>query len=246
MMEANGSETGKKPASLSGKSSRSKVVALGLVFLFAASLFAAISLSQSGFFQAQTVQTAAPSPDSNDLVYTTREWNVTPIGTTDAVSIGNGVIFNDNSVFWRAVDSTDFAITAFSLSSYTFRDVWNSNNSFPDGAGVDMKIINNCVYAEYTYSTSPSGSRIAIVWSSDLNTWTKYCDFRSILWGPESFCQYTGPGPFNGMIEYGGYVAGTCAAICAWNNTSNSEILLFKGTVYGSDDVCFLTMLNYN
>jgi hypothetical protein len=46
------------------------------------------------------------------------------------------------------------------------------------------------------------------------------------------------------MIEYGGYVIGTCAAICAWNSTSNSEIVLFRGTVYGSDDICFLTMLN--
>jgi hypothetical protein len=229
----------KKPTSHYEKTLKPRAIALGLLLVLPASLFASMYVSQSGVFQTSVLSTGSYEP-----VYTATGWNVTLIGTAGAVSIGNGVMFNDDFVFWRALNSTDFAITAFSVSSYTFRDVWNSNNSLPDGNGVDMKIINNCVYAEYTYSIGSGGSRIAIVWTSDLNTWAQYCDFKSILRYPESFCKYTGPGPFNGMIEYGGYVTGTCAAICTWNNTGNSEIVLFQGTVYGSDDVCFLTMLN--
>lgn len=217
---------------------------MGLALVLAASLFATVFLSQSEIFQTSFVNDPVPSAGSTTPEYTTCGWNVTTVGETAAVTVNNGVIFNGNFVFWRVVNSMDFAITAFDLNTFTFRDVWNSNSSFPDGNGVDMKIIGDSLFAEYTYSISPSGSNIAIVWSDDLNTWTTYCDFKSILWGPESFCQYTGPGRFNGMIEYGGYVTGTCAAICAWNSTSNSEIVLFQGTVYGSDDVCFLTMFN--
>lgn len=232
-----------KPASRYGKTLKSKATVLGLMLILSASLFASMCLSQSGVSQERTVNSADPSAGSDEPVYTAG-WNVTSIGTVEAADVGAGVIFKDNFVFWRIISSTEFAITAFSLSSHAFKDVWDSNNSFPDGGGVDMKTINNSVFAEYDYSISPSGSYIAIIWSSDLNTWTQYYDFKSILWGPESFCQYTGPGPFNGMIEYGGYVPNTCAAICAWNSTSNSEIDLFDGTFYGSDDVCFLTMFN--
>jgi hypothetical protein len=232
-----------KPASGPGKTLKLRATFLTLALLLLASLFAATYVAQSRIFQGTTHNSTPQFAGSDESVLMTG-WNVTEIGTRGAVSIGNGVIFNDNFVFWSTVNSTDFAITAFSLSNYTFKDVWNANNSFSDGNGVDMKIINESVFAEYTYSLSPSGSYIAMIWSSDLNTWTQYCDFKSILWVPESFCQYTGPGPLNGMIEYGGYVPDTCAAICAWNSTSNSEIVLFCGTVYGSDDVCFLTMFN--
>jgi len=84
-----------------------------------------------------------------------------------------------------------------------------------------------------------------IIESNDLNTWTEYC--FSDTTSAESLAQYTGPGPFFGMIVYGGFCSvgyGTYAAIRAWNTTSNSEIDLFDGTVQGSDDVCFLTMFN--
>jgi parallel beta-helix repeat protein len=222
------------------------VVTLMVLSLISMSLFATmmhVSQSKAGSMASTVLDTALPM-GSDEWKFAALHWNVTTIGMTASLSVGNGVIFKDNYVFWRTINSTDFAITAFSLSNYTFKDVWNSNNSFPDGGGEDMKIINDSLFALYEYSIEPFGSCIAMIWSSDLSTWTRYFDFTSTLWGVESFCQYAGPGPYNGVIEYGGYVFGTAAEICAWNSTSNSENVLFTGTMEGSDDVCFLTMFN--
>jgi len=225
-----------------GKNSKSRVVVLVLAFLIAAALFVYVSWSKS--FQ----------KSSNDVIpkvsigpaYTSPEWNVTSIGLTEAADVDRGLIFDGNYLFWRVVTSNDFALTAFSLDNYTFRDVWDSNNSITGGPG-DLKVIDGSVYASYGYGAT-SGNPIyntTIIRSSDLKTWTEYCN--SDTTSAESLAQYTGPGPFFDMIVYGGYCSegyGTYAAIRVWNNTSNSEIDLFDGTVQGSDDVCFLTMLN--
>jgi hypothetical protein len=178
-------------------------------------------------------------------------WNVTSIGLTEdgAVSVdmmeGRGVIFDDCFVFWRFFSSDDFGLTAFSLSNYTFRNVWDSNGSLSGGGPGDIKVIDNAVYASYGSVVAPSYFYTVIMYSDDLSTWTEYCVSTTV--SAESLAQYTGPGPFFDMIMYGGYYSfgfGTYAAIRAWNSTSNSEIDLFDGTIGGSNDCCFLTMLN--
>jgi hypothetical protein len=113
-----------------------------------------------------------------------------------------------------------------------------------DTSPTDLEIIGNTVFAVYSYSDFPVYNA-TILESTDLGTWTAYCVSNTMF--AESIYKYTGPGILNGFIEYGGFRsdgAGTYSVIEAWNSTSNSEVTLFRGTVYGSDDVTYLEMYN--
>jgi hypothetical protein len=104
-------------------------------------------------------------------------------------------------------------------------------------------VIDNSIFASYGYEAADNSVfNTTIIESTELNTWAQYCFSDTV--SPESLAQYTGPGPYNGMIVYGGCSGDTWSSIRAWNSTSNSEIDLFDGTYEGSDDVCFLTMFN--
>jgi len=167
---------------------------------------------------------------------------VTQLGNIGAEGIGNGVLFNGNLLFWRTVNATDFAITEFNLGSGTFTDIWNSNCSITGSPG-DIKVINGTVYASYGFASPEFGLfNTTIIDSSDLKNWATYCFSGTV--SAESLAEYTGPGPYSGMLEYGGYSGNTFASIRAWNSTSNQEIDVFDGTPLGSDDCCFMTMFN--
>jgi hypothetical protein len=182
-------------------------------------------------------------------------WTVATIGTTRTfVSPTNGqeyfkaVIFKDNLVFWRVISSTEFAITTFSLSNFTFRDVFDFISPYEivldQCSPMDLKIIDDAVFAIYGFSDYPVFNT-TILRSTDLETWTEYCVSNTMF--AESIEKYMGPGILNGFIEYGGFRSdggGTYSIIEAWNATSNSEVTLFAGTVYGSDDVTYLQMFN--
>jgi hypothetical protein len=182
-------------------------------------------------------------------------WTVTTLATTGAYvnpthgqQYFKGVIFKDNLVFWRIISSREFAITAFSLSNFTLRDLFDftsPNVVAPYGySPTTMKTVDDAVFAVYGYSGYPVFNT-TILRSTDLETWTEYCVSNTMF--AESMEQYTGPGVLNGFIEYGGFRSdggGTYSIINAWNTTSNSEIHLFSGRVYGSDDVTYLRMFN--
>lgn len=234
---------------------RFSVISLGLVALLLVLLFASISSSLSQALFAWRALDPASNDGSHVTAYSLAGWNVTEIGTTGTFANAGagedyfkGVIFNDNLVFWRVINSTNFAITTLSLSNYTFKDVFNFtspvgavlNQCFP----TDMKIIDNTVFAVYGYVAYPTYNT-TIIESGDLSTWTQYCVSNTVF--AESIEQYTGPGFLNGTLEYGGYRSdgiGTYAVINAWNSSSSSEISLFSGTIAGSDDVCYMKMFN--
>jgi hypothetical protein len=243
MMQANGSRM-KKYRPLSEKISKLTIILL--VLILPASLFATMYLPKLGVSYAEAVHGAALSTGSNEPEYTMQGWNVTTIGATEASDIGNnGVIFNGNFVFWRTVGSTDFALTAFNLSTQIFKDVWNFHGGdsnlgyYGNFHGGDLKVINNTIFASFGRMTPYNTT---IIDSSNLNAWSVYC--TSSTQCAESLCQYTGIGPFSGMIFYGGCNGDTTASICAWNSSSNTEIHVFEGTYFGSDDCFFLTMPN--
>jgi hypothetical protein len=190
-----------------------------------------------------TLTVTSPLNVHNDSIPT---WNVAEIGTIMGQrSFMGAVIFNNNLVFWRDINSTNFAVTALDLTNYTFRDVFNfTHPAFSLWYPTAMKIINNTVFAAYGYVGYPVYNA-TIIESSNLRTWTQYCVSNSLY--IESIEQYTGPGPFHDTIEYGGYRSdgsGTYACIRTWNSTSSSEISLFNGTIWGSDDACYMTMFN--
>jgi hypothetical protein len=234
---------------------RFSVISLGLVVLLLVLLFASISSSLFPALFAWRVLDPASNDSSHVTAYSVAGWNVTEIGTTGTFANAGagheyfkGVIFNNNLVFWRVINSTNFAITALSLSNYTFKDVFNFTS--PVGAvpsqwaPTDMKIIDNTVFAVYGYAAFPTYDT-TIIESGDLSTWIQYCVSNTVF--AESIEQYTGPGFLNGILEYGGYRSdggGTYAVINAWNSTSGSEISLFSGTIAGSDDVCYMKMFN--
>jgi hypothetical protein len=182
-------------------------------------------------------------------------WNVTTVGTigtfvdrTHGQTYLKGVLFNNNLVFWRVINSSNFAITSFSLTDLTFKDAFNFTAPWGTVLGkcspTDMKIIDDAVFAVYGYVDYPVFNT-TILKSTDLETWTTYCVSHTVF--AESIEQYTGPGILNGFVVYGGYRSdgpGTYSIIEAWNSTSNSEVTLFRGTVYGSDDVTYLKMYN--
>jgi hypothetical protein len=238
-MQANGSKM-KRHRALPRKTLMFMATFLGLALITL--LFAEAYLPKLRGSEAAAIDKTALSVNPNKSAYMMTGWNVSTIGTTEAVGINNGVMFEGSFVFWRVVSSTDFAITAFNVSSHTFKDVWNSNNGVIGGPG-DIKVIDNALFASYGYAAPDDFTfNTTIIRSSDLNIWTQYCFSNTVC--AESLAQYTGPGPYNDMIEYGGYSGGTWASIRAWNSTSNSEIDVFDGTLTGSDDVCFLTMFN--
>jgi len=231
------------------------VVSLGLVILLLISLFALTGSSESPALFAWRVLDLGSNSNSYVTAYSVAGWNVTEIGITGTyVDAGHGqeffkgVVFNNNLVFWRVINSTNFAITALSLSNYAFKDVFNFTS--PVGAvssqwaPTDMEIIDNTVFAVYGYAAFPTYNT-TIIESGDLSTWTQYCVSNTVF--AESIEQYTGPGFLNGILEYGGYRSdggGTYAVINAWNSTGGSEISLFSGTIWGSDDVCYMKMFN--
>ncbi len=194
-------------------------------------------------------------PLSNPTSAASPGWSVITLGTagtfvdsTQGQDYFRAVVFNDNLVFWRIVSSANFVITTFSLSNFTFRDVFSFTVPYgmvPDEwSPTDLEIIDNTVFAVYACSDFLTFNT-TILESTDLETWTTYCVSNTLF--AESIDQYTGPGVLNGFIEYGGFRsdgAGTYSVIEAWNSTSNSEVTLFTGTVYGSDDVTYLEMFN--
>jgi hypothetical protein len=215
---------------------RKKVIACLLLFAFA-SVLAVFCFSPSAN---EEISTALMSKNISSTV--APGWNATQLGDVEAVGIGNGVLFNGDFVFWRVASSTDFAITAFNLSSGTFTDVWDSNGSITGGPG-DMKVINNTVFASYGYADPFKGLfNTTVIESGDLKSWSQY--LFSDTESAESLAEYTGPGPYSGMLEYGGYNGDTSASICAWNSTSSREVDVFEGTFFGSDDACFMAMFN--
>jgi hypothetical protein len=248
-------ELEKKKELLSKRLLRVSAISLGLVGLLLTLLFASISSLQSPARFDWRVFDSASSNSSNVTAYGVEGWNVTEIGTTGTYvdakhgqEFFKGVIFNNNLVFWRVINSTNFAVTTLSLSDYTFKDVFNFTS--PVGAVLskcfptDMEIVDDTVFAVYGYAAFPNYNT-TIIKSSDLSTWTQYCVSNTVF--AESIEQYTGPGFLNGILEYGGYRSdgrGTYAVINAWNSTSGSEIFLFSGTISGSDDVCYMKMFN--
>ncbi len=111
---------------------RFSVVSLGLVILLLISLFALMGSSWSPALFAWRVLDLGSNSNSYVTAYSVAGWNVTEIGTTGTfanAAMGQecfkGVVFNNDLVFWRVINSTNFAITALSLSNYTFRDVFD-------------------------------------------------------------------------------------------------------------------------
>jgi hypothetical protein len=89
-------------------------------------------------------------------------WNVTEIGTTGTFANAGagedyfkGVIFNNNLVFWRVINSTNFAITALSLSNYTFKDVFNFTS--PVGA-----VLSQCAPTDMNNTQDPGSSMVLL------------------------------------------------------------------------------------
>jgi hypothetical protein len=210
---------------------------IGLTILACASFIAVLYLGNTPVTtEVNSLMATMGSP------YLAPGWNVTQLGTVSADGVGNDVLYNGSIVFWRSVNSTDFTITEFNLSTGTSTILWNSNGTITGSYG-DIKVINDTVFASYGFALPGlSLFNTTVIDSSDLSNWATYC-FSSTL-SAESLGEYTGPGPYSGMLMYGGYSGDTLASIRAWNSTSGKEIDVFDGTFYGSDDACFLTMFN--
>jgi hypothetical protein len=233
----------------------SRTFSLAALIVAVASLFASMNPSQVVTPYSEGTLDPALSSSSYGTEYTMPGWNVTAIGgagtfvdRTHGQGYLKGVVFGGDLVFWRVISSTSFAITVLGLSNFTFTDVFvftvPRGSTLSQWAPTDMKIIDDTVFAAYGCSAYPAFNA-TIITSHDLVTWTQYCISSSVF--VESVEQYTGPGILNGSIEYGGYRSdggGTYAVIKAWNSTSSSEISLFRGTIYGSDDVCYMKMFN--
>lgn len=201
---------------------------------------------------------------NNQTVTSIGYTNVTTLGTTTSTSYGAGgnvaaQLFDDCIVFWRNLANGSFSLTAFNLSSGTFFDVWTSvGKSLPYGtgengatnssAGTVAAIPNGTLYFSYGWCTGIAGKNMYIstlMSTTDLSTVATVGNVSMAL---ESICNYTGTGPNANKIMFGGYQSGGEGTYATIDNTTTSNPQshnnLWHGTVYGSDDVCFLVMYN--
>jgi hypothetical protein len=179
-------------------------------------------------------------------------FSVMALGTTGSTGYYSGAsvaapLFDGCIVFWRNVANNNFCLTAFNLTTQTFSDVWTSQGkSLPSGSGCSQEsttVMGNRLYAAYGWQNpGPPYFTSTVIYTTDLSTFTTLGDVSMSL---ESFCNYTGGGTYNNALYFGGYQSmglGTYAAIDRWYSGSDQSV--WSGSVYGSDDCCFLTMFN--
>jgi hypothetical protein len=158
-------------------------------------------------------------------------------------------LFDGCIVFWTNGQDGNFSLTAFNLTSDTFSDVWTSQGqTLPDGCYCEQfstTVIGSRLYLSYgweAYSFDPYAFTSTVIYTSDLSTFTT---LGNIDMQVESMCNYTGGGPYDNCIYFGGYQSmglGTYSVIDVWYN--GADVSIWNGTVLGSDDCCFLTMFN--
>ena len=179
--------------------------------------------------------------------------DVKTLGTTTsnayyAGSSIDAVLFDGCLVFWRSLPDGNWNLTAFNLTSRTFTDVYTSQNqNWPAASAPACEnggfTIGDTLYTGYSWQNDdPPYFTSTVIYTTDLATFNTLGNINMSL---ESICKYTGRGPYNNTIYFGGYQSigfGTFSVIDCWNN--GQDTCMWNATVGYSNDVCFLTMYN--